>query len=147
MTHEDWSLVCLSSSKCNQNQNAANTSIHVIHIDKMSVSRWPCSARLSVLRSCQKEITKKGVPISTMSHLSIFLCYFAFVLTVHGMKSMDHNNDIKPGHQIVKEYHFHPYWHQDNAQEVLSNSNSNDMLKKNFSKGRSCYCPPRRYYP
>ena len=68
-----------------------------------------------------------------MSHLSIFLCYFAFVLTVHGrMKSMDHNNDIKPGHQIVKEYHFHPYWHQDNAQEVLRSSNSSDMLKKEF---------------
>ena len=76
-----------------------------------------------------------------MSHLSIFLSYFAFVLTVHGMKSMDHNNDIKPGHQIVKEYHFHPYWHQDNAQEVLSSSNSSDMLKKEFLQRKKLLLP------
>jgi len=25
--------------------------------------------------------------------------------------------DIKPGHDMVKEYHFHPYWHQNNQQE------------------------------
>ena len=54
--------------------------------------------------------------------LFIILFYFVQVLSVYGMKSMDHlvsdDDDIKPGHQIVKEYHFHPYWHQGNAEEV-----------------------------
>ena len=60
-----------------------------------------------------------------MLSLPHLLCYSAHVLAVYGMDNMDNlvNNDIKPGHQIVKEYHFHPYWHQDNAQEVYSHFN------------------------
>ena len=32
------------------------------------------------------------------------------------------DNDVKPGHSIVKEYHFHPYWHQNNVVEVYIHS-------------------------
>ena len=34
------------------------------------------------------------------------------------MGEKHHVEDIKPGHDIVKEYHFHPYWHQNNVAEV-----------------------------
>ena len=27
-------------------------------------------------------------------------------------------NDIKPGHDIVKEFHMHPYWFQTNMEQV-----------------------------
>ena len=30
---------------------------------------------------------------------------------------MDNSRDIKPGHQIVKEFHFHPYWAQHNKEQ------------------------------
>ena len=48
----------------------------------------------------------------------LLLQLLVHVLGVHGFDAMSGNNDIKPGHQIVKEYHFHPYWHQNNHQEV-----------------------------
>ena len=63
-------------------------------------------------------------------------------------------NDVKPGHQIVKEYHFHPYWHQNNVVEVhihfltkvhhyqeLFHSNVvsiSDIVTMMFNKGSSC---------
>ena len=31
--------------------------------------------------------------------------------------AMDNSRDIKPGHQIVKEFHFHPYWAQHNKEQ------------------------------
>ena len=54
---------------------------------------------------------------------------------------MDLNNDIKPGHQIVNDFHFHPYWHQDNAQAVLSSNNSSDILKKEFLQRKKLPLP------
>lgn len=58
----------------------------------------------------------------------IFLLQLYCIFHVFGVKALEKmsdnikelqiNNDIKPGHQIVKEFHFHPYWHQNNHQEV-----------------------------
>ena len=30
---------------------------------------------------------------------------------------MDNSRDIKPGHQIIKEFHFHTYWAQENKEQ------------------------------
>ena len=50
----------------------------------------------------------------------LHLMFGVHVLAVQGLDNTDNmdNNDIKPGHHMVKEYHFHPYWHQNNAEEV-----------------------------
>ena len=32
-------------------------------------------------------------------------------------ETMDDSRDIKPGHQIIKEFHFHPYWAQHNKEQ------------------------------
>ena len=73
-----------------------------------------------------------------MSHLYTILFYFTQVLIVYGMKSMDHlvYDDIKPGHQIVKEYHFHPYWHQGNAEEVRNVLLNSSLFSTDFHQRR-----------
>ena len=45
----------------------------------------------------------------------------AVLLVTGGVESadrMDNSRDIKPGHQIVKEYHFHVYWAQENLEQA-----------------------------
>ena len=45
---------------------------------------------------------------------------FLFLVTItscDGDALMDTRRDIKPGHQIVKEFHFHPYWAQHNEEQ------------------------------
>ena len=39
------------------------------------------------------------------------------LLTLPVLSAMTSQADVKPGHQIVKEYHFHPYWAQNNRQQ------------------------------
>ena len=60
----------------------------------------------------------------SLLHLICVTSPVVHVLAVSTLDNLDNNmafqdnKDIKPGHHLVKEFHFHPYWHQNNPQEV-----------------------------
>ena len=49
----------------------------------------------------------------------------------------DGSRDVKPGHDRVKEYHMHPYWFQNNRQQV----------RFTREKIRNPYMPHRKKQP
>ena len=66
----------------------------------------------------------------TFLGVSLFICS-----CVEGDKMPETNSqDIKPGHNMVKEYHMHAYWFQTNKQQVLYTQTTIQYLKLYFQE-------------
>merc|ERR1712002_788511 len=49
--------------------------------------------------------------------LYLFGALLAITCVAKGIPEKTRDGDVKPGHNIVKEYHMHPYWFQTNKQQ------------------------------
>ena len=59
-------------------------------------------------------------PILIIIGSTIVVGYEGEVKTGHNRIVPQHQGgDVKPGHDMVKEYHMHPYWFQTNPQQVV----------------------------